>query len=186
MKKLFRVLDRKERKILSWLSLLFAASVLFCFLALYGGKTAVRSSQNALLQKQRDFQKIQAETVQRKKELSLWLEASQDMKEIREKYFYRGKEGVEPLRRDLERIFIQNGVRTSQIRYEYREFEGENIKKIQASFNVTGSYFALKKFIHSIETHPKFLVVEKIDFSNIESQGNRLTLKIVMAGYYEA
>jgi len=54
------------------------------------------------------------------------------------------------------------------------------------SFDIKGSYLSLKRFIHSVEEFPKFLLIEKIDFLNIDARGNVLELRVVLAGYYES
>jgi hypothetical protein len=75
---------------------------------------------------------------------------------------------------------------SSRKRYGYVEFKGETIKKINVTFDIKGSYLSLKRFIHSVEEFPKFLLIEKIDFLNIDARGNVLELRVVLAGYYES
>jgi len=57
---------------------------------------------------------------------------------------------------------------------------------VMVSFNFKGSYFSLKRFLSSVEEFPKFLIIEKIDFINIETQSGILGLRILLAGYYES
>jgi hypothetical protein len=44
----------------------------------------------------------------------------------------------------------------------------------------------LKGLIQLVEEFPKFLIVEKIDFLEIDDRSSILELKIVLAGYYES
>jgi hypothetical protein len=44
----------------------------------------------------------------------------------------------------------------------------------------------MKKFIFEVERHPKFLMIEKIDFEDISAQGGEIELVIILAGYYES
>jgi hypothetical protein len=43
----------------------------------------------------------------------------------------------------------------------------------------------LKKFIHALEGLQKFLVIERIDFVNTETQAGGFRLSMSLAGYYE-
>ena len=57
--------------------------------------------------------------------------------------------------------------------------------KVTATFQISGPYHLMKRFVHSVEIFSKFLIVEKIDFADINMQSGGLKLKIVLAGYYE-
>ena len=52
------------------------------------------------------------------------------------------------------------------------------------SFGATGSYLSLKRFFNAVENHPVFLVIERIDFSDIDTQRGKLELRMELAGYY--
>jgi hypothetical protein len=60
------------------------------------------------------------------------------------------------------------------------------IKKVSATFNLRGSYVSLKRFIHTVEEFPKFLLIERIDFLDIDTARDALVLRVVLAGYYES
>ncbi len=89
------------------------------------------------------------------------------------------------MRIDIQRILTQARIPSSQKKYNYTEYTKEKINKMSLSFNVRGTYQSLKKFIQAVEEFPKFLIVEKIDFLDIDAAGGVLELKIVLAGYYE-
>jgi hypothetical protein len=108
------------------------------------------------------------------------------MDELRTKYFYEGKNVIQKLRLDLDRIFRQVRVPVHQISYVYVDFKGLKIKKISATFNLRGSYISLKRFIHAVEEFPKFLLIERIDFLDIDTARDALVLRVVLAGYYES
>ena len=110
------------------------------------------------------------------------------MDELKKTYFYDDdKEGFERLRLDLEQLLSKARINvSSRKKYDYVEFKGETIKKVNITFDIKGSYLSLKRFIHSVEEFPKFLLIEKVDFLNIDAGGNVLELRVVLAGYYES
>ena len=89
------------------------------------------------------------------------------------------------MRLDLREIFRAASVRvTSDLMYDYADWEEERLKKVRVNFTMAGKYIALKRFIHKIEVHPKFLMIERIDFRDIDTQTGRIELQIELAGYY--
>ena len=185
MKEIFDLLNRKERRVLLLLCFLAAAALTFYFTVAAAERNTYFRSSVYLSEKQKDMQKVILDREEKKQEWLKWEETCKDMTELKEKHFYSEGEGIKPLRNDLQRIFNESRVWVSPIKYDYSEFEKEKIKKVKISFVIAGSYFSLKKFIHYLEEFPKFLVIEKIDFPGIDSQG-RQELRISLAGYYES
>jgi Tfp pilus assembly protein PilO len=72
-----------------------------------------------------------------------------------------------------------------QINYRYLDLEKVPIKKIVLSFNYSGTYAELKRFLAIVERFHKFLAVEKIDFQKADAESGVLNLKLTLAGYYE-
>ena len=106
-------------------------------------------------------------------------------KEIEKKYFYKEDKNINQLRLDLRKIFGAARVRvTSDLLYDWADLEEEKLKRVSVQFNLAGSYAALKRFIHQVEIHPKFTMVERIDFRDIDTQSGRIELRIELAGYY--
>ncbi|MFB0565579.1 MAG: hypothetical protein ACETWK_07870 [Candidatus Aminicenantaceae bacterium] len=122
--------------------------------------------------------------IEKEREWLRWKKAPLDIEELRTNYFYMEEEGINQLRLDLQKIFNESRINISQIKYGYNMFEDERIKKVIATFDFSGSYFSLKKFIHTVEEFPKFLIVEKIDFLDTSTERDSLILRITMAGYY--
>jgi Tfp pilus assembly protein PilO len=150
-----------------------------------GGETELFSYAAILVRQRETYQSQVAENAKMEKEWLRWQEAVQDVEEIRDKYFYRNKNVFGELREDLQKIFIQTGVFSSRTNYDYSQLRTGNLEKIMVSFDWKGSYSSLKGFLDSVEKFPKFLMVEKIDFLNIETQSGALELKVTLAGYYE-
>ena len=185
MKELINLLNQKERKILGLLCLLLFAALLFYLLFALMEKGRFVHSQEALSVKTREYKKIGASKTDRELEWLKWEEAHRDLAELKEKYFYSESQGITQLRRDLQRIFNEVGVRASSLNYEYSEFEEARIKKVKVSFNIAASYFSLKRFIDTIERFPRFLVIEKIEFLDTDNQSGGFRLSFALAGYYE-
>ncbi len=121
---------------------------------------------------------------QEKREWKRWQEAGRDIDEVGKKYFYKDNDVFQQIRLDLQKIFNKAGIQVSQIKYDYAEIEDKKVKKVNVSFNLRGSYFSLKRFLDAVEEYPKFLIIEEINFLNIEAQGGTLELRILLAGYY--
>ena len=188
MKKIFDLLDDKEKKILLVLCVMIAGVVLFLLLVSLSQRRGYFKALSSHSVKQKDYEQLDKTKVEKEGEWIRWQDARGDMDELKKKYFYDDdKEGFERLRLDLEQLLNKARINvSSRKRYNYVEFKGETIKKINVTFDIKGSYLSLKRFIHSVEEFPKFLIIEKIDFLNIDARGNVLELRVVLAGYYES
>ena len=145
----------------------------------YHGKTKVN-------RKKHQFERINEITGDKQTEWSRWAEARRDMETIEKQYFYKEDKDINELRIDLRQIFQATQIRIlSDLRFDYDDWEEEDMKKVRVSFTLAGSYATLKKFIHQIEIHPKFLMIERIDFRDIDPQSGMVELNIELAGYYE-
>lgn len=181
---MFNLLSKREKTTIIWL--LFLVFLAFLFYVLVGAKqkrTYVRS-MDLLEVKRRQLQEAQKEQKEKQDSWLRWQQTHVDMEELRADYFYSDDQGLE-LRRDLQKIFDKTGVRVMGLGYEYTDFEGEQIKRAQVSFDIAVNYFTLKRFIHAVETFPKFLLVEKIDFLDINPQGG-FKIRLTLAAYYES
>jgi len=185
MKEIFDILSKEEKRILGWFCLLVLVPLFFLIVIARGERRAYYRTLDSLAAKERILQDLVSKNEKRGKEWLRWQEAVQDIKEIRETYFYKDNDVFEELRGDLEKIFSQSGVRASRKNYDYAGLKKGDLKKVIVTFDWKGSYSALKRFLHSVEKFSKFLMVEKIDFLTIDSQSGMLELKVALAGYYE-
>ena len=185
MRELFNLLEENEKKVLRVLGVLLVVSVLFFVLVSFPQKRSSTRALSRLEGKQGEYQHFDGITQEKANEWRLWQGAYRDIDELKKSHFYSGKDAVKQIRVDIQRILTQARIPSSQKKYSYTEFTKEKINKMSLSFNVRGTYISLKKFIQSIEAFPKFLIVEKIDFLDIDATGGVLELKIVLAGYYE-
>ncbi len=185
MKELFDLLEKKERQILVSLCVLFAAALIFHQGFALKQKRVYNQSAGSLPRQQTEFANIEKATRGIKMEWLQWDEARRDIGEIENKYFYREDKNINELRLDLREIFAKANVRViSDLVFDFSEWKEEEIKKARVNFTVAGPYVVLKNFIHQVEIHPKFLMIERIDFRDIDTQSGRIELKIVLAGYY--
>ena len=184
MKETFDSLSQKEKKVLKIVTaLLVMVLLLLAFMALKERNVYSRSLSSLSL-KEKEYQKLDLGRVEEEREWQRWEKALRDIEELEASYFYDERNGPNQLRLDLQKIFEESRMNVSRIKYTYTQFEKEKIKKVSISFNISGSYFSLKRFINSVEKLPRFLLVEKIDFLDTSADGNFLTLKMSLAGYY--
>jgi Tfp pilus assembly protein PilO len=184
MKEIFNSLSQKETKVLKIVAALLALALLFLVFTALGEGNAHSRSLSSLSSKEKEYQSLNFSKMEMEKEWKSWETALQDIQELRISYFYEEKKDLNQLRLDLQKLFDESRMNVSQIRYTYTQFKEEKIKKVSISFNISGSYFSLKKFINSVEKLSRFLLVEKIDFLDTSADGNFLTLKMSLAGYY--
>jgi hypothetical protein len=184
MNVLFDLFNDKERRTLGrfGLAVLLALAVfLVLFTRIRGGlekdkgETARLQGTYGLAAKARDAAKA---------EWQRWEEAGRDLEELRTGFFYDDEGGVQALRLDLQRIFAMAGTAITDLGYGYSEMEKEKVRKTVVTFTYTGTYAGLKKLLAVLEAFPKFLVIDRIDFPRTGSEGERLSAKLAVAGYY--
>ncbi len=186
MREIFSLLEEKEKRALRILSVLLVLALLFLLGISFPQKRGYFRATSLLESKQGEYEHFHGETLEKESEIRLWQDASRDIDDLKKSHFYTGKDAIRQMRVDIERILSQGRIPATQKRYHYTEFANESIKKMTVSFNIRGSYQSLKMFIKSVEEFPKFLLVEKIDFLDIDSRSGMLELKIILAGYYES
>ena len=184
MKNIFSFISQKERRILGLLCLILGLALFFYVFFALGIKRSYRRSTDLLSVVQRDFQTAETSTAQKTTESQTWELAQQDILELRGTYFYSDLEWQEEFRMDLQKILDTSGIQHSRKKFEYAVFEKEEIRKVVVDFTITGRYTALKNFIHAVESFQKFLMIEKIDFLDIDPQGRGIKLRILLAGYH--
>jgi len=177
-------LKRKERRILLGLTVLVVLSLVFLLLIARTRRAGYFRSLRVQQTRQARLTELDTRRAEGKRELARWQEAVRDMAELRENRFYKRPTVLQQMRRDLSRLFKRTGMSDPWIKYDYSQFRSGGISKLTASFEISGLYPLIKKFLFTAENFPKFLVLEKIDFTGIDTQSGRLTLKVVLAGYY--
>jgi Tfp pilus assembly protein PilO len=185
MKELFSRLNEREKMQLRLLFLVFLLVLMFFFFISRGAQHGYLNLADELKSRENVYSDIEQRRTASAEEWAGWEEAYRDMEDLKKTYFYQEGEGVNGLLLDLHKIFTEAGITARSLRYNYASLEKDQVKKINVTFNFTGSYLILKKFLDTIERFPKFLLLENIDFMKISANGSILELKIVLAGYYE-
>jgi len=184
MNVLFDLFNDKERRTLGRLglaALLALAVFLVLFTRIRGG---LEKDRVAAVRLQDTYDRAAKARDAAKSEWRRWEEAGRDLEELRTGFFYDDAGGVQALRLDLQKIFALAGTTITDLGYGYSEMEKEQVRKTVVTFTYTGSYAGLKKLLAVLEAFPKFLVIEKIDFPRTGSEGDLLSAKLAVAGYY--
>jgi Tfp pilus assembly protein PilO len=176
MKELFERLRQKERKLLEALGIFLLIILLFYVFVGRGLRGSYTRAQALLTTRRADLKKFLTLRDEKRKELASWKQARKDMEELRDKYFYSPKTVSQCFRQDIEKIFRNSGLKAPSIRFDYKENSLQKIDKAWATFTVPGNYYLLKRFVHQVEIFPKFLILEKIDFADINVQTGAQTV----------
>lgn len=177
-------LNDTERKRLRLLLAVLGLCLAFLFLISFRERRSFRRLEGALAGQQAAFAKLDAERAGAAAERARWEQAAADLSTLKEKHFYREADGVNALRLDLKQLFAQTGIMARSIKFDYSDLEKAKARKVNVTFNFTGSYPLLKGFLETVEKFPKFLSVERLDFVRITGGGSSLELRVVLAGYY--
>jgi Tfp pilus assembly protein PilO len=185
MNGIFELLDRKERRIVGSLCLVFGLALIFLFVVAFREKRSYFESLDLITLKKESARKMEEEKRERNEELLKWQKTLNDIKKLKTDYLYKEEEGISPLIRDTQQIFNDARIRVSQKKYDYADLKEELYRIVRISFETTSSYTTLKKFIHSVEVFPRFLVVQKIDFLDVDPQSGALKVQVALVAYYE-
>ena len=185
MNGIFELLERKDRRILGVICLFLILSLVYLFVVALGAKRSYFESLDNLAAKKESARKMEEFKREKNAEWLKWQKTLRDVKALKEKYFYKDKEGISPLMRDTQQILNSARIRVSQKRYDYADLKDSVYGIVRVSFETAGSYRALKKFIHSVEAFPRFLVVQKIDFLDVDTLSGGVKVRVALVAYYE-
>ena len=186
MRELIELLNQKERRIVYFILVLFLVSLVFFVFFAQGEKNVYSQSHEDLLQKQKKIQTAERTLQEKRSEWMAWREARQDMDEFRNKFLFEKTGNMQELRLTLDEIFKETKVKVTKIRYDYDNLKEENIRRVRITFNISGNYYFLKRFIYLVENLPKLIIIENIDFMDVNPQGGEFKLKVILVGYYES
>ena len=164
--------------------MLAAALIFLLFVASAPKREYLRIKGRERLAQQR-MDVLEKELNQRKQILRNWEATLADLQSLREKNLYSGDDALFQIRLDLEKIFQANNMIIPDLEYEYESFPDSGLGLIKLGFIMTTDYNRLKRFIYAVESFPRFLMLEKIDFLEIDSGSGRLRLRLQVAGWYE-
>ena len=182
MIKLADYLDRKERRVLTFLALFLAAGLLFLFAGGFGARREGLRARAALRSARDAGAKAEADLADKQAWADLWAAARRDLADMRGKELYEAKEGVGALRSDIDRLLAESGLGASRLSYSYGSQEKGVVTRVGVSFELRGSYAALKSVLEKLEAFPRLLVVDGID---LRTQGGVPSLRLTLGAYYE-
>ncbi len=184
MKELIEFLTDAEKRIIKFLlGFLVFSLIFFIFILLWPKNRA--AEVEAKLSFQKKALERAKEARDRSEQIWLqWSEASRELEQLRNKWYYRGDESLGQIRIDLEEIFHQAGLSLPALQYNYHSLEKSKVKKISFNLRVRASYFSLRELLARLETFPKFLLVEDINFQRVSEDGSNLDLGLVVSAYY--
>lgn len=119
-----------------------------------------------------------------KTRLQLWEEAGRDLEFVRANYLYRQEFWSQAVSLDLQRILEQAGASAVDIEYKLNRPDKDGPGRIAVTFAFNGSYAGLKRLLAELRMHPKFLVIEKLDFSGQREYEGLVKVRFTLAGYY--
>ncbi len=182
---IFDLLRQKERQVLILLCILLTLVGMFYVFVARGMKDAYLQSTTALNAKRQKFEELDKIRRDKKSEWRHWRVALKDMEDLRTNNFYSAETVSQEMMRDIAQIFQNIGLPVPEIRFTYVESTDRRLGGALAVFQFSGPYSLIKRFIHGVEHFSKFLVLDQIDFVDIQRQSGALRLKVTLAGYYE-
>jgi len=184
MKEIVRLLEPREKRILAGLAALLGVLAVCLVILAWSTGGAVQRQAARVKTLDRQAGAAERERTSLRAEVSRWEDARLDSQALRRDRFYRERNGVNDLRLDLQKIFSGVGLEFPQAKFDYVELDKEQARKVEVSFNFSGSYALLKRFLADVEKQPRFLFVERVNFLNIDSSSGNLLLKVTLAAYY--
>jgi len=185
MKRLYRLLNAKERRTLGVLAGALGFVLLVLVFVAGGEMRRFRRADASTRKLAADAAKADAARAEAGAEARRWEQATRDLARLRTERFYDEAREIRDLRTDLERIFNEAGARVTKIAYRYSDLGKGKMRKVVAAFTFGGTYVGLKRFLSIVERSPKFLTLERIDFPLSSPGASVLQLKIELAAYYE-
>ncbi|MDI6844981.1 MAG: GspMb/PilO family protein [Candidatus Saccharicenans sp.] len=177
-------LSSEERKKLRRLGLLAGFLVLLMVASLFFWSHRLNSLRFEANRLTEEAEKIISRIDQIRQEYQSWVETQKDLEEMEKTAFYQAADGLEAFRQDLKTIFQQSGLPQPPISYQYETAEKKQFKRLAASFALRLSYPALKKFLYRVESWPRLLLVDQINFQKIDNFSGMLEVRITISGYY--
>jgi len=184
MPELIEILSPEERKTLTRLSLTAAVIILLLILSLFFWSYRLNGLRTEASRLTADLKRISDQNEQARGEFEKWQLTRQDLEELKKTAFYSGGDGLDTFRQDLKDLFNQTGLPVPPINYQYEDSEKKQFKRLAASFALKFSYPSLKKFLYWVETWPRLLIIDQINFQKIDNVSGTLDLRITLSGYY--
>ncbi len=185
MKKLFELLTHKDKNFLLVICLFLLAAGVFDLLFASAQKTKYYNATDRISKTKAALQTGEADLERTRDDWNKWSRTARDLENLKENFLYKESNILTQARLDLEKMFRGRGIPVPPLEYGYEEFEKEKIYLVRIRFIISENYSNLRQFIYTIETFPRFLILEKVDFLEVDVSSGILKLRITIAGYYE-
>lgn len=86
----------------------------------------------------------------------------------------------------IEQLAQQSGLRLERETSDPNPQRESRLVKFMYRASLSGEYRSIRRFIHTLETAPEFLVLENVDLSQGEAEDRALNVEVEIATYYRA
>lgn len=184
MKIIIDLLTAKEKKIIQLMLLFSILSFLFFIFTLTWPRTQLSKLETRLASQKKSLEQAKEARDKSEQQWLLWSEASHQLEELKSKWYYQAEEGLRQLRLDLEEIFSQAGIELPALQYHYQDLEKGQVRKVSFNLRLRVSYPNLRELLALLETFPRFLFLEDLDFQGVSEGGTNLDLRLIISAYY--
>ncbi len=184
MKELIELLNPKERKALQLAFLVLCLALVFLAFVLSWEKGRLSNLQGEVARRRKALEQAQTSLEKSKQNWLQWSATRRDLDELKSNWYYRGEDAIQAMRLDLGQVMSRAGLSLPPVQYSYQEVEKDLIGKVSFNFRLATSYFGLRTLVAEIESFPKFLCLERLEFQNVTDQGNRLDVRLVITAYH--
>ena len=94
------------------------------------------------------------------------------------------EERMTAIQREVRKLAKDRGLDPDRISYNATDVKDTGLVRFTISFPLEGDYATLQDFVRAIEASQNFLIVDNIGLD--ETQGSRLSLRVVLATYFQA
>lgn len=184
MKEIIDLLTPGEKRLIKIMLLLFGLSCLFLIFNLTWSRAQLSKLDARLAFQKKALDQAKEARDKSEQQWLLWSEAAHQLEALKSKWYYRAEEGVRQMRIDLEEIFSRAGINLPALQYHYQDLEKSRVRKISFNLRLRASYLALRELLAHLETFPRFLFLEDLDFQGVSDGGTNLDLRLVISAYY--
>lgn len=94
------------------------------------------------------------------------------------------EERMTAIQREVRRLAQERNLDADRISYAASTVKDTGLVRFTISFPLKGDYATLQDFVRAVEASPNFLIVDNISLDEIQGEG--LSLKVVLATYFQA
>lgn len=85
----------------------------------------------------------------------------------------------------IDQLAGQAGLQRGQRGFTPSEVRDSSLGKLTVSVRLAGEYRQIRQFIHELETAPDFLVLERVELTQVEGETRAIDVTLQIATYYQ-